>query len=182
MVNTSSMKLIKHVERPIKKDTFLIELELKINSSSLIKEIEEGINSNSNYNYVTHVKGKMTSWDHFVKNQYFLSLVKTGTNYLDEHISLTSCYLRDAWGTKVGYNDRIREHHHYGCIISGVLYLQDSDQELYFRELDISIAPKKGKLILFSPLLRHGTKSSLSKKPRYSIAFNYNEDESQRWK
>ena len=63
-----------------------------------------------------------------------------------------------------------------------MLYLQDSDQELYFKELDISIKPKKGKLILFSPLLKHGTKSNLNKKSRYSIAFNYVESEEAKWK
>ena len=176
------MKLIKHIEKPVKKDMFLIELELKINSAYLIKQIEEGINSQTNCNYVTHVKGEMTAWDYFIKDENFLSVVKIGTNYLDEKISLVSCYLRDAWGTKISYNDRIREHDHNGCIISGVLYLQDSDQELYFKELDISIKPKKGKLILFSPLLKHGTKSNLNKKSRYSIAFNYVESEEAKWK
>ena len=161
---------------------FLIELQLKINSAYLIKQIEEGINSQTNCNYVTHVKGKMTAWDYFIKDENFLSAIKVGTNYLDEKISLVSCYLRDAWGTKINYNDRVREHNHNGCIISGVLYLKDSNQDLYFKELDISIRPKKGKLILFSPFLMHGTKFSLDKKPRYSIAFNYVESEEAKWK
>ena len=39
------MKLIKHIEKPVKKDMFLIELELKINSPYFIRRIEEGINS-----------------------------------------------------------------------------------------------------------------------------------------
>jgi hypothetical protein len=181
MVNTRSMKLIKHVERQVLKNVFLIEIELKINSSYFINKIEEGIYG-SNNNYLTHVRGKMTSWDYFAKDENFLSLVKTGVNYLDENISLVSCYIRDAWGTKIDYNDRVREHDHSGCIISGVLYLQDSKQNLYFKELNISINPKKGKLLLFSSNLRHGTKFSLDKKPRYSIAFNYVEDEGQKWK
>lgn len=155
---------------------------MKINSSYFIDKIEEGINAPNNLNYVTHQKGKMTSWDYFVKDQNFLNIARSGINYIDERINLVSCYLQDAWGNKLEYNDRVREHTHYGMIISGVLYLQDSNIELYFRELDIHIKPRKGKLVLFSPFLKHGTKFSLEKKPRYSIAFNYAEDGRYKWK
>jgi len=182
MINTSFMKLIKHLQKPIDKEIYLIELDLKINSNYFINKIEEGIAVSNNNNYVTHVRGKMTPWDYFANDKNFLSLIKTGVNYLDENINLVACYLRDAWGTRIDYNDRVREHDHWGCIISGVLYLQNNGQDLYFKELNISIKPKKGKLLLFSPMLKHSTKFSLDKKPRYSIAFNYVEDEGKKWK
>ena len=90
------MKLIKHLQKPINKEVYLIELDLKINSNYFINKIEEGI-AVSNNNYVTHVRGKMTPWNYFANDENFLSVVKTGVNYLDENINLVACYLRDAW-------------------------------------------------------------------------------------
>jgi hypothetical protein len=169
------MKIKKYIEKNIKKSVFLIEYETKLNSKYFINKIEQGVFSN-NLNYVTHVHGKMTSWTHFLNDAALLNLIKTSFNYLDTKIPIRKCFMREAWGNKVEYNDVVREHDHEGCVVSGVLYLNNSRQKLYFNELDEEITPKVGKIILFHPCLKHFTKPSLEKKPRYSIAFNYVED------
>jgi hypothetical protein len=181
MVNISFMKVIRHIEKPVEKNMFLIETQLNIDPSYFIEKIEEGIKHEDNKNYITHVQAKMTSWHFFVQDYFFVQAAKTAMNYLDENIRVVKCNLEEAWGTKMEYNDRIKEHNHYGCIVSGVLFLQNSGQELYFKELNTSVKPKVGKLILFSSLLDHGTKFSVDNKPRYSIAFNYLEQHKNKW-
>jgi len=172
------MIINRHIERKIKKEVFLIEYEMNINHKYFINQIENGISSSNNLNYVTHVQGKMTPWTYFIKDINFLNIVKSSLNYLDTKVSIRKCFLSEAWGNKIEYNDHVREHDHETCIVSGVLYLNNSKQKLYFNELDIEIIPKIGKMVLFHPCLKHYTKPSLDKTTRYSIAFNYKEEAS----
>lgn len=169
------MKVLKHIERKILKELFLIEIQTKVNSSYLINKINEGICQKNNFNYKTNVIGKMTSWDYFIKDIYLLNLIKSATNYLDKHIHLHKCKLIEAWGLRIDKEDYVDCHNHSDRILSGVLYLNNSNQDLIFPEMDLKITPTKGKILLFHPTLLHKTIPSNEKKSRYSIAFNYEE-------
>jgi hypothetical protein len=169
------MKILKHIERKILKEVFIIEIQNKVNSNYFIKKINEGISKENNFNYKTNVFGKMTSWDYFTKDVYFLDLIKSTTNYLDKHIHLHKCKLIEAWGLRIDKQDYVDSHNHSDRILSGVLYLNDSNQDLIFPEIDLKITPTKGKILLFHPTLLHETIPSNEKKSRYSIAFNYEE-------
>ena len=108
------MKIIKDIQKPIKKDCFFIECEIKnLHNNYFIKGIEQGINAESNRNYKTNVKGKMTSWFWFAKDPKFIDIVQTGIDYLDEHgPSLPPYFLKEAWGIKTGFRDKTVRHSH----------------------------------------------------------------------
>ncbi len=167
------MKVLQYIQKKILKDSFLIEAQIKINSNYLINKINKGISKKNNLNYRTNVIGKMTPWNYFVKDIYFLKSIKLVINYLNKQINLNNCKLVEAWGLKIDNQDYVKSHNHSNSIFSGVLYLNNSNQNLIFPELDLKINPIKGKILLFDSILLHKTIPSNEKKARYSIAFNY---------
>jgi hypothetical protein len=70
------MEVIKYIERKIQTSVFFFETKLDIakDKNYLIAKIEEGIKSNTNNNYITNVKGKMTDWNYFVNDQIFFKI------------------------------------------------------------------------------------------------------------
>ena len=50
----------------------------------LIAKIEEGIKSNTNNNYITNVKGKMTDWKYFVNDQIFFKYLVQGSQIIKD--------------------------------------------------------------------------------------------------
>jgi hypothetical protein len=171
------IKLIKHIEKPVQKDCFFFEFMSKeIDSEYFIKKIEEGISSKENKNYKTNVLGKMTSWNWFAKDNNFINIIKPCIDHFDfNKIDIQKCNLRDAWGVKTGYRDKVIKHNHGSAIISDVLYLNNSNQNLFFPQLDIEVKIKKNKIILFSGFLDHYTKLSLEENSKYGISFNFYE-------
>ena len=64
------MIITKHTEKKVEIPYFFCKgLIENINSAYFIQKIEEGIRSPDNQNYITNVKGEITSWDLF--NDYF---------------------------------------------------------------------------------------------------------------
>lgn len=165
----------KHLEKKVQKDIFFIEMDFKISPKHFINKIEEGINEDSNMSYQTNVKGEMTAWNYFCEDTDFLILAKMAMNYLDQNIFVSRCQLTEAWGIKTSLNQYTKKHNHYSSVLSGILYLNKSNQKTIFPELDIEITPDVGKVILFHSSLNHFTKPSLDLKPKYAIPFNYNE-------
>ena len=66
------MKLKKVINDKVKKDYFLIEGSLDIDSKYFIKEINKAIQKSDNNNFKTNVQGFMTPWEHFNYNKKFL--------------------------------------------------------------------------------------------------------------
>ena len=166
-------KINKHLQLKIKKDIFFIEFKTKIKSKYFIDKIEEGIQHSSNLNYQTNVVGGMTAWNYFSKDTELLLLLKMCTNYVDTKIDLVKNKLNEAWGIRTGFNEYTKRHSHDGSVISGILYLSDSNQKTYFPEIEEEIKPTSGKVVLFSSILDHYTKPSLEAKPKYALPFNY---------
>jgi len=165
----------KHLEKKIQKDIFFIEMDFKISPKHFINKIEEGINKDSNMSYQTNVKGQMTAWNYFCDDIDFLVLTKMSMNYLDQNIYISKCQLTEAWGIKTSLNEYTKKHNHYSAAVSGIFYLNKSNQKTIFPELDIEITPDVGKVVLFHSSLDHFTKPSLDLKPKYAIPFNYHD-------
>ena len=72
------MQINRHIERTIPQSVFLFEMNFDISKykDKFIEDIEKGIKDNSNYNYKTNVKGKMTNWTYFTKNNEFINIVQ----------------------------------------------------------------------------------------------------------
>ena len=168
--------LVRHIEKNIKKDIFLCEVILNISDvkNILIDNIEKGILHQSNQSYKTNVLGHMTDWKYFCKNKVFQKKLFEGMDKIHKNLTLSKhFYLSDAWGIKINKGNQTKYHDHLeGSRYSGILYLNDSEQNLNFPELKIYIKPQEGHFVLFSSILIHGTEVNISDSPKYAIAFN----------
>ena len=166
-------KVEKHIERKIEKGVFFFELKFDVHAKYFIDKIEEGIKSSTKINYKTNVDGGMTTWNYFVNDLDFKIISQMITSFIDSKIKLPQYDLHEAWGVRTSLFENTKKHDHKGMELSGILYLNDSNQHTYFPELDLKIKPKKGKLVLFDPTLKHYSKPGLEQEFKYAIAFNY---------
>ena len=97
-----------------------------------------------------------------------------GMDKIHKNLTLSKhFFLSDAWGIKINKGNQTKYHDHLeGSRYSGILYLNDSEQNLNFPELKIYIKPQEGHFVLFSSILIHGTEVNISDSPKYAIAFN----------
>jgi hypothetical protein len=159
----------------VTKQFFIIEYQLKnlIYIEKLKKLIEEGVSSNTNHNYKTNVKGKMTAWNFFNENKEFIS-------YLDESFFFFKTFkyeinikLSSSWGTILSNEEEVIEHDHRRSEISGILYLTDIGPGTFFPEFNKFVKEKIGKIVFFSSQLKHSVPKFKTDKKRYTIAFNF---------
>tara|TARA_R100000963_G_C4602313_1_gene75580 strand:+ start:111 stop:641 length:531 start_codon:yes stop_codon:yes gene_type:complete len=169
------MEIKKVIRSQIEQDYFFIKGNLnKLDSKYFTTKIDEGVKLNSNLNYKTNVKGKQTSFDFFCNDKNFEKTLYELIDYLDDNGIATHRYrLVDAWGVKEGLGDFSKKHHHLPCYVSGIVYLNDHPQTLYFPEIGEEITPKRGEFVLFSSFLYHYNKRSNIDKYKYAISFNF---------
>tara|TARA_R100001132_G_C3245812_1_gene74814 strand:+ start:332 stop:865 length:534 start_codon:yes stop_codon:yes gene_type:complete len=170
------MKIKKVLRSKIERDYFFITGNLKnIDSKYFISKIEEGVKLSSNLNYKTNVIGQHTSFDFFCQDNLFIKQIKEFIAYLDNSkITIYHRYrLSDAWGIKEGFKDYSKIHHHLPYYISGIIYLNDHPQTLYFPDIEEEIKPKHGDFVLFSSFLNHYTNKNKTDKYKYAISFNF---------
>lgn len=170
------MEVIKYIERKIQTSVFFFETKLDIakDKNYLIAKIEEGIKSNTNNNYTTNVKGKMTDWKYFVNDQIFFKYLVQGSQIIKDFFDISFSKMPEAWGIKMIELDYTARHNHANNNYSGILYLNDTETLTSFYQLNLSIKPKEGTFLLFSGLLDHGTERHIGNIPKYAIPFNFN--------
>ena len=115
----------------------------------------------------------MTSYTYFNQDKEFGKIISQFIGYIDKNISLRRYHLIESWGIKVNPNGETVEHDHAGSLWSGVLYLHDHEQTLYFPEIDQKVKPEKGSFALFSGFLRHKAITNHTDKIKYGISFNF---------
>jgi hypothetical protein len=165
----------KYIERKISTDYFFIEGKLSIDSDYFIKSINKAIKKDGNENYKTHVKGQMTSWQHFVENKKFNEVLGKLIKEVDENLNLPRYRLVDAWGYCLKKDEKTNFHNHTPSLWSAALYLNKHSQKLDFPQINQSVKPEKGKFVLFSSILNHGCEESKSNSVKYGISFNMGE-------
>ena len=149
---------------------FIIEYQLK--DLSNIEYFKNIIDKNTGeYDYVTNVKGRMTSFKQFVKDKIFFTVMDEVKDLFDV-MNYGELYLKDAWGNILQNKDSVEEHAHE-CTVSGILYLTEGGPGTYFKEANKLIEEKIGKVVLFSPDLMHSVKQSDTPSKRYTLAFNF---------
>jgi hypothetical protein len=153
-------------------------LEGIINDLELINSLKKDIDLNlnqTNMNYKTNVKGKMTDFNAFNSNVNFLKFC----NLIEQDIKkviTTNSKLVNSWGTILEDSDYTKEHMHVDTTsFSGILYLTKEGPGTFFKELNLTIDESIGKYVLFHPLLKHEVKPYTYINKRYTIAFNFNE-------
>ena len=162
-------EIISQIYRPY----FFITGVFDIDEEYFKKKIEEGI-QNSPLNYRTNVCGHHTDWKFFNKDKNFNVLLMQMVDYIEKlDIDLDKFYLEDSWGLVLGSGDYTKKHHHSNFYISGVLYLNDHPQKLYFPEINQEIVPQKGRCVFFSSYLLHYTNRNIQQTKKYAISFNF---------
>ena len=69
--------------------------------------------------------------------------------------------------------EHTKRHHHEPYYLSGVLYLNNHSQKLYFPDLQQEVTPQMGRFVVFSSFLEHYTKRNIQHEEKYAISFNF---------
>lgn len=169
--------LKKEIYTKIKQDVFYIDGFIDLNTDYFINRIEEGINYDSNNNNKTYVKGFMTAWDYFVKDEEFLKVFLKLINKIEYNNTIQDYFpsqwtLKECWGIKEITGSSTTKHHHISTVFSGIIYLNDVKHDLIFDQLGLKLTPEKGKFSIFSGNLTHYTERNLTDISKYAIVFN----------
>ena len=162
-------KIISQIYRPY----FFVTGVFDIDAEYFKKRIEEGIQS-SNLNYKTNVVGEQTDWKFFTRDKNFGILLLQMMDYIEGlNLELGKYYLDEAWGLIEKFGNFTKKHDHRNMYASGVLYINDHHQKLYFPEINEEITPQEGRFVLFSSFLLHHTTRNVKDTSKYAIAFNF---------
>ena len=167
------MIIEKEIISKLYREYFFISAVFDVDAKYFKKRIDEGV-QNSPLNYQTNVKGQQTDWKFFNKDKHFGILIGQMLDYLEKlSFKLEPCFFGESWGLIEEFGDFTTEHNHAARYFSGVLYLHDHPQKLYFPEINQEITPKKGRLVLFSSFLKHYTERNQGQTAKYAISFNF---------
>ena len=167
------MIINKEIISKLYKEYFFITGVFDIDAQYFKKRIDEGIQTTS-LDYKTNVMGQQTDWKFFNNDKNFGKLMAQVLDYLEHsNLNLEPCHLEDSWGIKEGFGEFTKKHNHGFAYFSGVLYLHDHSQKLYFPEINQEITPTTGRIVLFSSFLKHYTKRNLQDAAKYAVSFNF---------
>lgn len=170
----------KQIEKAIPVQVFLYEYIVSCNTQLLINKIEQIIKE-TNLNYITNVKGKMTDWQAFTKDPDFLKVIDESVPQLIDSVNLRPMTLVEAWGLRHDKGDFTQEHDHMQYPVSGVLYLSNDNTPLVFPGLHLEVLPEQNSMVLFSGILRHSAPLNRSNQSKYAIAFNFSHPVPEGW-
>jgi hypothetical protein len=161
--------------RDIPIETFLLVGEIKEDKilNNLINFVKE--NKDESLSYKTNVKGHFTGFDKLTLNEDFINFIKLIQRSI-KNIYSGSFSIADAWGNICKNNEEITEHSHKGVsAFCGILYLTEGGPGTYFKDYDLTIEEKKGRYVLFHPMLLHSVKKIENNLERITVAFNMNQ-------
>lgn len=166
--------LNKEIQTFIETPAFLFTTKIKIDFNYFIKRIDQGILEENNKNYITSVGSKMTDWNYFINDNAFLRQVsEPAINVIENRLKKVEKFkLQNAWGLKQEKNEKTHRHDHDRSYFSGVVYLNQCGQILYFDSILQEIKPEKGLMAIFSGNLEHYTHKNMSN-TKYALSFNY---------
>lgn len=148
-----------------------IKGKINVDADYFIKKIDEGIKSDNNRSYKTNVVAGMTDWTYFLRDEKFYETIVPIINILDDKES-KSLDIKEAWGVRHGKFDRTKPHDHAPAYLSFVLYLNDHNQPLKFRDINETVDCYRGSFAIFSSNLIHHCERNISGKPKYLISWN----------
>ena len=167
------MKIEKEIVSQIYRPYFFITSIFDIDARYFKKRIDEGV-QNSPLNYKTNIYGLSTDRTFFNRDKNFEIILGQMLDYLENtHFPVEPCHLDSSWGLIEKLGDVTKRHHHGRSYFSGVLYLNNHHQKLYFPEINEEVTPKKGRAVIFSSFLKHHTKRNMRDTPKYAISFNF---------
>jgi hypothetical protein len=169
------------LSQEIKTNTFILigELNNDVLINSLIKDVKEQIEKEQNmHSYTTEVKALTTGFHSLREHPNIINFFHKIKSSIFK-IYKKKFFINDAWGNIYSKPniDFARDHNHmqtsaFCCII----YLTDGPGPgTLFNEYDLIVPEKKGRFVLFHPLLVHEVKPYPYTKERITIACNLHE-------
>jgi hypothetical protein len=131
-----------------------------------------------NMNGKTNVKADHSGFNALSNEKLFIDFLNKIKPSIQK-IYTQNFNVKDVWINfyKKPNEDFALKHEHRGnTAFCGILYCTDGPGPgTYFNDYDLNIAEKKGRFILFDPLLWHEVKPYPYEKERITIAWNFNE-------
>ena len=168
------MKFALRIEKELKRSTCLYGFDFdNFDGTDFIEIIDDALKNNSKWNYNSNVKGKRTE-NIFLNNLVFEKIMFYSKNYLSSFTDILNpeYTMLDAYGIRLDKGDWTANHRHGQADISGILYLNSSNQKLFFPKLKVYVKPEPGRMLFWDSLLRHEAKPNLEKTPKHAIVFN----------
>ena len=138
----------------------------------LILDVKEGVKT-STVSRKTNVKGEHTSFHYLVSNPNFHKFLKIIQPSMKKIYS-RNFIVKNVWGNIYKENDYAQRHFHNDSAFCGILYCTDGPGPgTYFDQYDLLIPEKKGRFVLFHPMLFHEVKPYNYEKERITIAWNF---------
>ena len=167
------MKVLNHYTGIVKKKAYVFEGKTNIDAKYFISQINKGVEEKGNQSYITNVKSKMTNFQYFLNDEKFIAFTEKIKPAFVYHNNSCEVKLVDAWGNKILPGAHVMTHDHGNVEISGILYLENGREETFFTDMRLKIKPEIGKFLIFDSNLFHGVGTNVSKKPRYTMSFNF---------
>ncbi len=172
------IEIEKQIERTIPRDVFYYQLTLDIDKKDLQylkSKIDKGIKEKGNMSGVTNVKGNMTPWLFFSRDEVFQKYLKIAFDTFNNQGIRLHVGLKEAWGVRVDKKQWTAFHDHDPNWLAGILYLSDTDLPIIFKDINVQTKPKVGKFIVWSGYIHHGNEEKNPYDSKYAIAFNCSE-------
>ena len=166
------MEISKELDKRVLRNYFFIKGHIDIDCNYFIEKIKKGVEEQNNMNHRTNIKGKMTSWKFFNNDINFIKPLIKFNKHVDQNYDLPSYTLKDSWGFINSLGEKTDFHSHYEAIYSGVIYFNDCDQPLIFKEIGQQIDPKPGAFGIFSGWLTHGNDTNDTDIEKFGLSFN----------
>jgi hypothetical protein len=145
----------------------------------LILDVKEGIKT-STISGKTNVKGEHTEFNYLSTKPNFHEFLKLIQPSIYK-IYKKNFIIRDVWGNIYSKEEHYAQRHSHGecSAFCGLLYCTDGPGPgTYFNQYDLLIPEKKGRFVLFDPILYHEVNHFKYLQDRITIAFNFMETKS----
>tara|TARA_R100000329_G_scaffold24737_1_gene23415 strand:+ start:87 stop:623 length:537 start_codon:yes stop_codon:yes gene_type:complete len=173
-----AMFIEKFFNKKIEQEYFFIKGKIDLDSNYLIETIKGCWGTEHQFKPITNVKGLMTDWKFFNKEEKFLDPLRKIVYYINSEVKLEPFNLVHSWGIELRKNSFTSFHKHSGHPCSGVIYLNSSKQNLIFPEIRQEVKPEPGVFVVFSGFLTHGCAPNEEDSSKFAIAFNMGEVQS----
>jgi hypothetical protein len=162
------------IRSKILREYIFIQGKFDLNTQYFIDRINEGLKQEDNKTFQTNVQGGMTSYVFFLQDKKFLQTILPSLDYIDNNFDPDPYHLGEAWGVKNTFTNYTQNHAHGNSYISGSIFLSNSEQGLFFEQINKTIPAVAGNFVLFSSFLKHRTTKRINKfdDEKYSLAFN----------
>jgi hypothetical protein len=142
---------------------------------NLIVDIKKAVEIDP-HKELTNVIGQHTQFNALTENPNFINFIKLIKKQIFYFYRKKEFRMKEVWGNIYSNNDHYTKMHCHGesSAFCGILYCTDGPGPgTYFNDYDLTIEEKKGRFVLFHPMLFHEVKKFDYKKERITIAWNF---------